>query len=138
MATKSKHKLVIDTNLWISFLLTTDYSKIDRFFSSENIKLLFSQELLEEFIEVAQRPKFRKYFSLSDLEELLTRVRAKAEFISVTSIIEMCRDPKDNFLLALTKDGKASYLITGDKDLLVLKNIGKSKIITLTEYLSKK
>ena len=138
MATKSKHKLVIETNLWISFLLTTDYSKIDRFFSSENIKLLFSQELLEEFIEVAQRPKFRKYFSLSDLEELLTRVRAKAEFISVTSIIEMCRDPKDNFLLALTKDGKASYLITGDKDLLVLKNIGKSKIITLTEYLSKK
>ena len=138
MATKSKHKLVIETNLWISFLLTTDYSKIDRFFSSENIKLLFSQELLEDFIEVAQRPKFRKYFSLSDLEELLTRVRAKAEFISVTSIIEMCRDPKDNFLLALTKDGKASYLITGDKDLLVLKNIGKSKIITLTEYLSKK
>jgi putative PIN family toxin of toxin-antitoxin system len=118
--------------------LTNDYSKIDHLFSSENIVLLFSQELIDEFIEVAQRPKFRKYFSLADLEDLLTKVRAKAEFISVTSNIEICRDPKDNFLLALAQDGKATYLITGDKDLLVIQKIGKSKIITITEYLSKK
>jgi putative PIN family toxin of toxin-antitoxin system len=138
MATKTKHRIVIDTNFWISFLLTNDYSKIDHLFSSENIVLLFSQELIDEFIEVAQRPKFRKYFSLADLEDLLTKVRAKAEFISVTSNIEICRDPKDNFLLALAQDGKATYLITGDKDLLVIQKIGKSKIITITEYLSKK
>ncbi len=138
MPTKAKHKIVIDTNLWISFLLTSDYSKIDRFFLRENIVLLFSQELIDEFIEVTQRPKFRKYFSLEDLEDLLTKLRTKAEFISVNSIIEICRDPKDNFLLALAKDGKATYLITGDQDLLVLKKIGKSKVITITEYLSKK
>lgn len=137
MATKPKDKIVIDTNLWISFLLTNDYSKIDRFFSSENIKLLFSQELIDEFIEVAQRSKFRKYFSLADLEDLLTKVRVEAEFISVTSNIEICRDSKDNFLLALAQDGKANYLITGDKDLLVLQKIEKCKIITMTEYLSK-
>ena len=137
MATKTKHRIVIDTNLWISFLLTRDYSKIDPLFSSENIVLLFSQELIDEFIEVAQRPKFRKYFSLEDLKDLLIKVRATAEFISVTSSIEICRDPKDNFLLALAQDGKATFLITGDKDLLILQKIGKTKITTITEYLSK-
>ncbi|ODT34825.1 MAG: putative toxin-antitoxin system toxin component, PIN family [Niabella sp. SCN 42-15] len=71
MAAKAKHKIVIDTNLWISFLLTSDYSKIDRFFLRENIVLLFSQELIDEFIEVAQRPKFRKYFSLGTLSPLV-------------------------------------------------------------------
>ena len=137
MAKKTKHRIVIDTNLWISFLLTSDYSKIDPLFSSENIVLLFSQELIDEFIEVAQRPKFRKYFSLEDLKDLLIKVRATAEFISVTSIIEICRDTKDNFLLALAQDGAATYLITGDKDLLILQKIGKTKITTITEYLSK-
>ena len=138
MATKAKHRIVIDTNLWISFLLTSDYSKIDPLFSSQGIVLLFSQELIDEFIEVAQRPKFRKYFSLVDLQDLLIKVRTKAEFISVTSKIEICRDPNDNFLLALAQDGKATHLITGDKDLLVLEKIGKSKITTITKYLSKK
>ena len=137
MPAKTKHKIVIDTNLWISFLLTTDYSKIDSLFSNETIILLFSEELIDEFVEVAQRPKFRKYFSLDDLENLLVKVRTKAEFISVTSIVDICWDTKDNFLLALAQD-KATHLITGDNDLLVLQKIGKTKIITITKYLSKK
>ena len=87
--------------------------------STPNFKLLFSSTILEEFIEVAQRPKFRKYFSPSDLEELLFQMQAHGEFITVTSSTTICRDQKDNFLLSLSKDGKASYLITGDKDLLL-------------------
>lgn len=30
----------------------------------------------------------------------------------------LCRDPKDNFLLSIAKDGNANYLLTGDNDLL--------------------
>lgn len=58
----AKDRVIIDTNLWISFLLTKDYSKLDSILSEALLTLLFSQELLEEFIEVAQRPKFKKYF----------------------------------------------------------------------------
>jgi len=56
----------------------------------------------------------------------------------VTSNISVCRDPKDDFLLSLAKDGNATYLITGDKDLLILKEFGKTTILTVTEYLSDK
>lgn len=55
--------------------------------------------------------------------------------IEVTDSVNICRDPNDDFLLALAKTGKADYLLTGDKDLLELKNIGKTKIITISDFL---
>lgn len=132
---KKENRIIIDTNLWISFLLTNDYSKLDKIFENKSVFLLFSQVLLDEFIEVAQRPKFKKYFSLSDLERLMIQIKDEANFIEVTSIIKLCRDPKDDFLLSLAKDGKATHLITGDKDLLDIKNFDKTKIITISDYL---
>lgn len=135
MPTKTKHRIIIDTNLWISFLITSDYSELDSMLSDNSIILLFSQELIEEFVEVAQRPKFKKYFTTADLQELLIKIRTHAAFILVTSVVNFCRDLKDNFLLSLALDGKASHLITGDKDLLTLEKTGRTKILTMTEYL---
>ncbi len=62
---EEKHRVVIDTNLWISFLLTRDFSKLDPLMSADRMILLISQELLEEIVNVAERQKFRKYFDLS-------------------------------------------------------------------------
>jgi putative PIN family toxin of toxin-antitoxin system len=134
---KVKHRIIIDTNLWISFLLTKDLSKLDSLLKGNYIILLFSKELLEEFIAVTQRPKFKKYFSQVDIQNLLSKINTKADFITIKSEVSLCRDPKDNFLLALAKDGKASHLITGDKDLLVLKKIGKTEILSISDYLKK-
>jgi len=132
---KLKDRVIIDTNLWISFLINKDYSKFDKILSERLVTLLYSQELIDEFIEVAQRPKFKKYFTTEDLQALLLSLSSRATFIEVDSTVDVCRDPKDNFLLALAKDGKASHLLTGDKDLLVLKNFGRTKILTIADYL---
>lgn len=135
---KISHRVIIDTNLWISFLLTNDFSKIDQLMRTHKLTLLFSQELLDEFVEVAERPKFIKYFSSKDLQDLLSKIRIKAEFIVVTSSVKTCRDEKDNFLLSLAIDGRATHLISGDKDLLDMRKSGKTKILTMTNYFSKK
>jgi len=74
---------------------------------------------------------------LPDLERLLLQIKNEAEFIEVTSDIRLCRDPKDDFLLSLAKDGKATHLITGDKDLLDIETFGATKIVTIADYLSK-
>lgn len=58
------------------------------------------------------------------------------DLIEVDSIVTVCRDLKDNFLLALAKDGKADYLLTGDKDLLTLTKFGKTKIKTITAFIN--
>lgn len=132
---KKKNRIIIDTNIWISFLLTHDYAKLDKILENKSVILLFSQALLDEFIEVVQRPKFKKYFSLLDLECLLLQIKDKAKFIEVTSEIKLSRDPKDDFLLSLAKDGKATYLITGDKDLLNIKSFERTMITTIADYL---
>jgi len=124
--------------LWLSFLITKDNSGLDRIFSEDLATLLYSQELIDEFITVARRPKFRKYFSPEDLQNLLLSMSRRSVFIEATTYIDICRDPKDNFLLALAKDGKASHLLTGDKDLLDLKKFEKTKILTIKQYLLRK
>ena len=133
---EEKRRVVIDTNLWISFLLTRDFSKFDRLMSADSTTLLISQELLEELVEVAERPKFRKYFNLTDLTDLLVKLKRKAELVQVSSQLNVCRDDKDNFLLSLAIDGKATHLLTGDKDLLVLHPFREVQIQTIADYLS--
>lgn len=58
------------------------------------------------------------------------------EFIEVKSEVLVCRDPKDNFLLSFAKDGRADYLVTGDKDLLVVSRFGDTKIVAIKEFLA--
>lgn len=55
---KQKDRIIIDTNLWISFLLTRDFSKFDSIIADNEITLLFSEELVNEIVEVTQRIKF--------------------------------------------------------------------------------
>ncbi|WP_079680589.1 putative toxin-antitoxin system toxin component, PIN family [Planktothrix sp. PCC 11201] len=49
--------------------------------------------------------------------------------------IEECRDPKDNKYLELAVSGNADYIITGDKDLLVLNPFRAISIITVDQFL---
>ena len=128
-------KIILDTNLWISFLISKKFSQIDKLIENKKITLIFSDELIEEFVDVVRLPKFEKYFSKSDVEKLLECFDQYGELIKVKSDVNICRDEKDNFLLNLSIDSKADYLITGDNDLLVLKQIEKTKIITFTDFI---
>jgi putative PIN family toxin of toxin-antitoxin system len=128
-------RIIIDTNLWISFLITKDFAKLDQIIFSRLGILIFSQELLAEFLEVARRPKFRRFFSLADIEEILETINEYAAFVKVYTQVEVCRDLKDNFLLSLAIDGNADFLLTGDKDLLIKRRFGKTTIITISDFL---
>jgi uncharacterized protein len=132
---KSK-RVILDTNLWIYFLISGKLDEIDNHILKGNLKVIFSQELIEEFTEVTSRPKFKKYFSFHDIANLLRLFDIYGEIIHVTSRRNVCRDPKDNFLLDLAVDSKADYLVTGDNDLLVLQQVDNTKIITIQELLT--
>ena len=130
-------RLIIDTNIWISFLISDKYQKLDKVLSHPKTTILFSIELLEEINRVATFPKLKKYFSLNAVEEMLLSLEDYVELVKVKSKVEICRDPADNFLLALSKDGEAIFLITGDQDLLDLETFGITKIISLTNFLNR-
>ena len=130
-------RIILDTNLWISFLVSSSYQQLDSLLLEGKCTLLFSQELLEEFITVAKRPKLRKFISSEEIEDLLETISEVAEFVKVTSKVDLCRDPKDNFLLALSIGGKADYLLTGDNDLLTLEQVGETNIMKIADFFVK-
>lgn len=70
-----------------------------------------------------------------DTESLIETIQEYGEFFKVTSDVKACRDSKDNFLLSLSKDSKADFLITGDNDLLEMKSFESTKILTLSEFI---
>lgn len=133
----SRKKIILDTNLWISFLISGDFSFLDSFVEKGVVKLIFSEELYGEFIEVSKRPKFKKHFSENDIKRLTQVINTHGVLVSVTTDIKKCRDPKDNFLLNLAIDSQADYLVTGDNDLLEIKSIGITKILTINDLVIK-
>jgi hypothetical protein len=131
---KKNHLVIIDTNLWISFLISKEFSFIDKLIKNNKIIIVYSQELFDELITVIQRPKFNKYLNFEKSNALILLFENYFKLIEIAFTVEICRDEKDNFLLALAKDSKADFLITGDKDLLVLNVFENTKILTFTEF----
>jgi putative PIN family toxin of toxin-antitoxin system len=131
---QKRHRIIIDANLWIHFLISKQFDFIDKLLENGSVQLIFCRDLLDEFLEVTRRPKLKKYFTEAELELVSTIIARYAVFVPVTSTVTLCRDAKDNFLLALAKDACADYLITGDKDLLVIKKFEETAIITIAEY----
>lgn len=128
-------KIILDTNIWISFLITNNFNSIDNLINEGKIKLIFSKESIEEFVTVTKRSKFTKYFTNPYIIKLINLFNTYGKLVKVVSNTTECRDFKDNFLLNLAIDSKADYLVTGDSDLLVIGKIKKTKIITFNELI---
>lgn len=127
-------RIILDTNIWISFVISNKQNLLDSLLISEKARILFSKELIAEIELTINKPKLKKYFGAIALQEMLGAFEPFIDLIDVSSTVTICRDPKDNFLLALAKDGKANYLLTGDNDLLELKTFGKTKIEKIAAF----
>lgn len=130
-------KIIIDTNLWISFLIGKELKQLQNLLVEETIQVVISEEILEELILVTQRPKLQKYFASNKVDELIQILRTIGLFINIISEVYLCRDVKDNYLLALAKDSDANFLVTGDRDLLEIAKFENTEIVTYQELLMK-
>lgn len=132
-------RLVIDTNLWISATFWEDNPprQLIDFVrdNSEEITVLMSDWLIGEIAYTLNRlwPSYGPQ-NLNPAR-IVRNIRGSTESVVVTSKVEVSRDRNDNPVLALAKDGHADYLVTGDKDLLVLKKFGKTHILTAREII---
>jgi len=130
-------KIIIDTNIWISFLIGKSLKGLHHFLNDNRFQIITSDEQISELIEVLSRPKFKKYFSKEHIIDFLKLIEEKSQFIRLISKIDLCRDAKDNYLLSLAVDSKSDYLITGDDDLIVLKEINDTQILNFKDFESK-
>ena len=135
---KKELKVVLDTNVLVSALLFKDeLSKLLFPLKQKKFILLFSEETLNEFIKVLHYPKFS--LTEDEIEYLLQfEILPYSKIVEVTFKFdkEICPNKDDQKFLELAVSAKANYIITGDKDLLNLKEINKIKILSPKEFLS--
>ncbi|MEK6583047.1 MAG: putative toxin-antitoxin system toxin component, PIN family [Nitrospirota bacterium] len=127
-------KVVIDTNIWISYLLGGLLQSIDEKILTNEIKIVVSDAMLKELSEVSSRPKFENIFTTTRVKELFALLDSYAIVVTPGQRIDICRDKKDNFLLEVALEGKAAYLVTGDDDLLVLNRFKNIKIVSPKDF----
>ncbi|MBE9077163.1 putative toxin-antitoxin system toxin component, PIN family [Romeria aff. gracilis LEGE 07310] len=132
----SKLRLVLDTNVLISSVLI-DSSVPQRVFDyalAEAIVLL-SESTQAELGRILTKEKFNRYLSLEKRLQFMAALTLRAELVTINESIEICRDRKDNQFLELAACGQAAYLITGDRDLLILNPFRQTVVITPVQFL---
>lgn len=128
------YKVIFDTNIWISFLIGKRLHLISQYVANGQIRIITTNQLLEEIKQVTAREKLRKYFPQDSVIQLITLLETIATNVEVQPKNFICRDPKDNFLLDLIECSKADFLVTGDKDLLEHNPFKKAQIINPNDF----
>ena len=95
-----------------------------------------SDALSEELGRVLVRSRFDRYVSLEDRIKLFDGLTGDAELVEITESIQVCRDPKDDRILELAVNGGATYIVTGDADLLVLNPFRGIEILRPADFLT--
>jgi hypothetical protein len=133
----TKLKIIIDVNIWLSALISkTMAQQIKAIISQETIDVIACDELTTELKQTLERDKFRKYLAFEKIPSAIELVEHSTTDFKIASTVEYCRDNKDDYLLALAIDSQDNFLITGDKDLLVLQKFNTTKIVRLTEFIN--
>jgi uncharacterized protein len=129
-------KVVIDTNIWISYLIGKTLKELQKLMDHPEISIVITSEMVSEIKETFERKHLVKYFKdeqFSDFWNYLDKLNLD---ISVENIPQICRDKDDNFLLALAEQSNCNFIITGDKDLLVIKEYQGIKIIRFRDFMT--
>jgi len=134
-------RVVLDANVYLSYLAARNpdsklVAAVEATLTNTNIDLLVPHGLIEEIQRIAETKEyFRSRIPPDDLKSgiqyLLSTSFAlpKSENIALFS-----RDRADDYLIASAIEHEADYLVTGDKDLLVLAVVGPVAIIPPAEY----
>ena len=129
-------KVIIDTNLWISFLIGHQTQLVRRMLTDLRFDVYVCSRLIEEIRDVASRDKIRKYVSEADLDDLLAIINAYCQFATIEAEVAptAIRDPKDLYLLALADTIDADYIVSGDADLTDLGQYNQARIMKLADF----
>jgi putative PIN family toxin of toxin-antitoxin system len=99
------------------------------------VQLVVSSALLGELRDVVSRPRMRKWFNLEDAEDMARALESRAMVVEPRITVAACRDPDDNYLLALSEASNAEFLVTRDEVLLALGRWKGTTILPPREFL---
>jgi putative PIN family toxin of toxin-antitoxin system len=128
-------RAIIDSNIWISFAIGKRLNELQIIFEHPKVEVFVCQRLLLEVKETIKKPKLSKYV-LPNRRTMLLELMQACRMMYFDEQISVSRDPNDDFLLDLAVASNADFLITGDKDLLILKNYQQTNIVTFNAFMT--
>ena len=107
-------KAILDTNIFVSAVLGGRLSMVLDLWRAERKALGVSDEIVQEYIEVLRRPKFK--LSADQVDAIAAFVLLRAEFVAPAKLATaiMAADPDDDLFLFAAEAGSADYLVSGD------------------------
>ena len=130
-------KIIIDTNVIVSSLIQTGYPYhivYDLFFE-DKIILYISSQLLAEYHEVLERPKFSQYHDFCTKAKLvLSNIELKALICEPETTLNLISDKDDNKIPELAEECEADFIITGNTNDFSFPCYKKTRIVTPREY----
>jgi uncharacterized protein len=129
--------VVIDTNVWISGIIWkgNPYDVIT-LVNTQKIIAVFSYVTFDEFEDTLNRKAL--FVGKIDIARVAIQDAKKlAVFLEPKTEFRKSRDPHDDMFLDICIISAADYLITGDEDLLSLKTIESTKIVTPKQFLTR-
>jgi len=130
-------EVVFDVNILVSSLISKGKPReLWLKAVSGEFQLVLSRRIVEEFVEVISRPKFQRYLGERDVLDFLEALSTRARIVRTRSRLRIIReDPEDNNILAAAYDGRADYIVSGDRHLLGLREFEGIKIVTVERIL---
>lgn len=131
-------RAVIDTSVLVRYLIKPSAvirELIEVRWLSDQVQMVTSPELIAELEGVLRRDYIQASIRLEEGQVLLDAIHLKAEILPPLGLIpSYTRDPKDDRFVACALAGDARYIVTVDKDLLILESLGDVRIMTPYEF----
>jgi uncharacterized protein len=130
-------RIVLDTNILISALISpaSPSAQLLALWRGRKFDVITAAQQIEEFSRATRYPQVRARLTPAIAGALLNRVRDRAIVVENLPRLDVSPDPADNYLLALAQAGQARFLLTGDKELLGLKQHAGTQIVTPVAFL---
>ncbi len=135
-------RVTLDTNVLVSAFISKQGNPariLDIVTTLDEISLLLSKEILDEFRDVLSRTDVSERFQYSkqDIEEYIAAIRGVATIIKVESNFKVVKDdPNDDIILETAVDGKADFLVSGDRHLREIKSFRNVRIVSPRQFLA--
>ena len=129
-------KILIDTNILISGLFFQGLPKmLLNEIDFEKFKVCVNEEIISEYKEQIYKKILNPKYTLN--EGLFEKFFERLQKFERKSDLKICRDPKDDKFINCAIDVKAIYIVSGNNDLLTIKNFEGIEIVTARDFYNK-